>query len=155
LVSTAASLPSTLAGRSAVPAQPRCKMSSVKPEDSGLDASTHLAHVQMLIAEVTRGDPAAAHARYSVAMSLLSYAEKLDNHREDAVLTRTCRMLEAEYRGDVPLGTWAASPEPKIAWEHLRAKPKPRLVAHRSRTAPRQGIRGGRRHGPSDHDPAV
>ncbi len=51
-------------------------MSSVEPEDSGLDASTYLAHVQMLIAEVTRGDPGAAHARYSVAMSLLSYAEK-------------------------------------------------------------------------------
>ncbi len=59
-------------------------MSSVKPEDSGLDASTHVAHVQMLIGEVTRGDPGAAHARYSVAMSLLSYAEKLDNHPGDA-----------------------------------------------------------------------
>jgi hypothetical protein len=94
-------------------------MSSVKPEDSGLDASTHVAHVQLLIGDVTRGDPGAAHARYSVAMSLLSYAEKLDNHPGDAILTRTCRMLEAEYRGDVPLGTWAASPEPKIAWEHV------------------------------------
>jgi hypothetical protein len=73
----------------------------------------------MLIAEVTRGDPGAAHGRYSVAMSLLSYAETLDNHPGDAILTRICRMLGAEYRGDVPLGTWAASPEPKIAWEHV------------------------------------
>jgi hypothetical protein len=94
-------------------------MSSVKPEDSGLDASTHVAHVQMLIAEVTRGDPDAAHARYSVAMSLLSYAEKLDDAPGDLILARTCGMLVAEYRGDVPLGTWAASPEQKIAWEHV------------------------------------
>jgi hypothetical protein len=101
-------------------------MSSVKPEDSGLDASTHVAHVQMLIAEVTRGDPGSTHARYSVAMSLLSYAEKLDAAPGDAILTRTCRMLEAEYRGDVPLGTWAASPEPKIVWDHLFGSPPSR-----------------------------
>lgn len=80
----------------------------------------------MLIAEVTRGDPGAAHARYSVAMSLLSYAEKLDSSPGDAILTRTCRMLEAEYRGDVPLGTWVASPEPKIVWDHLFGLPPSR-----------------------------
>src|SRR5471032_182261 len=87
-------------GRSAILVQPRCKMSSVEPGDSGLDASTHVAHVQMLIAEVTRGDPDAAHARYSVAMSLLSYAEKLDDAPGDLILARTCGMLVAEYRGD-------------------------------------------------------
>jgi hypothetical protein len=94
-------------------------MSPVKPEDWGLASSSNLTRAKSLVAELTREDRTAAHARFFVASTLLSYAEKLDNAPGDPILARTCGMLEAEYRGDVPLGTWSASPEPEIVWEHV------------------------------------
>ena len=70
-------------------------------------------------AQLTRTDLTAAHTRYFVGQSLLSYAAKLDVDPTDAVLARSHAMLEAEWRCEAPLGTWAGSPEPSIAWDHL------------------------------------
>jgi hypothetical protein len=62
----------------------------------------------------------------------------VDNDPGDAILTRTCRMLEAEYRGDVPLGTLGREPraEDRVG-ARFRAKPKPRAVANRSQVTAR------------------
>jgi hypothetical protein len=89
----------------------------VKPTEP--DLTTHLARARVLVAQVTRTDPTAAHARYFVGRSLLSYAEKLDNSPGDPIVARTCGMLQAEYRGDVSLGTWSASDEPQAVWAHV------------------------------------
>lgn len=94
-------------------------MSTVKPEDWGLASSSNLTRAKSLVGELMREDPAAANARLFVGTTLLSYAEKLDSAPGDPILARTCGMLEAEYRGDVPLGTWSASREPQRVWNHL------------------------------------
>jgi hypothetical protein len=97
----------------------QAKVSPVKREDWGLASSSNLTRAQSLVAELKREDPATAHTRLFVGTTLLSYAEKLDDAPGDPILARTCGMLEAEYRGDVPPGTWSASPEPQIVWEHV------------------------------------
>lgn len=78
----------------------------------------NLARAKALIALLRADDPDAAHLRSVAGTSLLSYAERLDDRPDDAVLARTVAMLEAEVRGDAPLGTWAEF-EAGAVWDHV------------------------------------